>query len=66
MKTHKPNPTFKYLAENQIPVGKTLVISCADPRSDPTYILNLKFAGPSLPLLPVRSGRTSSLMTSAS
>ncbi|TLD35645.1 hypothetical protein E2P81_ATG01948 [Venturia nashicola] len=43
MKTHKANPTFQYLAENQIAVGKTLVISCADPRSDPAYILNLNF-----------------------
>ncbi|KAE9976307.1 hypothetical protein EG327_008180 [Venturia inaequalis] len=44
MNTHIPNPPFHSLPENQIPVGKTLVISCADPRSDPTYILNLKFA----------------------
>ncbi|QDS68985.1 hypothetical protein FKW77_009250 [Venturia effusa] len=43
MTSHKPNPTFQYLAENHIAVGKTLVISCADPRSDPAYILDLNF-----------------------
>ncbi|TID22815.1 hypothetical protein E6O75_ATG01989 [Venturia nashicola] len=48
MKTYKANPTFQYLAENQIAVGKTLVISCADPRSDPAYILNLNFGDTSL------------------
>lgn len=49
MKFHNPNPTFQFLSENQIAVGKTLVISCADPRSDPAYILDLNFGGTSLP-----------------
>ncbi|KAK1990169.1 hypothetical protein LX36DRAFT_740164 [Colletotrichum falcatum] len=34
----------KFLGENKIAVAKTLVVSCADPRSDPSYILGLNFA----------------------
>lgn len=48
MASHKPEPTFASLAQNQIAVAKTLVIACADPRSDPAYILGLKFGGNSL------------------
>jgi hypothetical protein len=47
MASHKPEPTFAFLAENQIAVAKTLVIACADPRSDPSYILGLNFGGKS-------------------
>ncbi|EGU73896.1 hypothetical protein FOXB_15594 [Fusarium oxysporum f. sp. conglutinans Fo5176] len=43
MVSHKPGPTFQFLAENQVAVAKTLVVSCADPRSDPSYILGLNF-----------------------
>ncbi|KAG7404135.1 Uncharacterized protein Forpe1208_v015608 [Fusarium oxysporum f. sp. rapae] len=43
MASHKPEPTFQFLAENQVAVAKTLVIACADPRSDPSYILGLNF-----------------------
>jgi carbonic anhydrase len=45
MASHKPEPTFQFLAENQIAVAKTLVVACADPRSDPSYILGLNFGG---------------------
>ncbi|KAH7304679.1 carbonic anhydrase [Stachybotrys elegans] len=43
MASHTPAPTFQFLAENQIAVAKTLVVACVDPRSDPSYILGLKF-----------------------
>ncbi|KAK2041710.1 hypothetical protein LZ31DRAFT_586343 [Colletotrichum somersetense] len=43
MASHKPAPTFQFLTENQIAVAKTLVVACADPRSDPSYILGLNF-----------------------
>ncbi|KAF4340718.1 carbonate dehydratase [Fusarium beomiforme] len=43
MASHKPEPTFQFLAENQVAVAKTLVVACADPRSDPSYILGLNF-----------------------
>jgi hypothetical protein len=45
MASHKPAPTFQFLAENQIPVAKTLIVACADPRSDPSYIFGLNFGG---------------------
>ncbi|KAF9783601.1 hypothetical protein IL306_008861 [Fusarium sp. DS 682] len=43
MASHKPEPTFQFLAENQVAVAKTLVVACADSRSDPSYILGLNF-----------------------
>jgi carbonic anhydrase len=45
MASHKPKPTFQFLAENQVAVAETLVVACADPRSDPSYVLGLNFGG---------------------
>ncbi|KAF2733051.1 carbonic anhydrase [Polyplosphaeria fusca] len=39
--THKAPLTLAQMAERGLAVTKTLVLSCADPRADPSYYLNL-------------------------
>jgi carbonic anhydrase len=42
---HSSAPTLTQMVEQGIPIAKTLVLSCADPRADPSYFLNLTPGG---------------------
>lgn len=41
-KKHVPHPTFQDMIDNGYPTPKTVIICCADPRSNPSDFLELQ------------------------